>query len=207
VNIPSQDYPKAMNGPLWMWIMPVLGYLIGSFPTGVVLSRGRYGIDIREMGSGNIGTTNITRNFGWFAGFLTFAVDFFKGYLPILFLTQHFSDYPWLIAISAFATVLGHCSSVFLNFKGGKGVSTSLGCLLATCPGAAIVAAVVYLLLLIFVKISAIGSLGGFTAAVLYSLVFPSIFPYQALTWSLALLIWVCHESNIKRLYREYKKK
>src|SRR5271154_6882488 len=96
--------------PYW-WTIPA--YILGSFPTGVVLSRRKYGIDVREMGSGNIGATNVTRVFGWYAGVLVFVVDFLKGCLPV-WLARHYAiGQPWLAVTVGVAVVLGHCFSLY----------------------------------------------------------------------------------------------
>src|ERR1700684_147405 len=98
--------------PVWIYILCVLGgYLLGSFPTGVVLSRRKYGIDVREMGSGNIGATNVTRVVGWYAGILVFLVDLAKGTLSLCYLRSRFPGEPWLLTTASLALVVGHCFS------------------------------------------------------------------------------------------------
>ena len=146
-------------------LFSIAGYLIGSFPTGVVLSRKKYRIDIREMGSGNIGATNITRVFGWSAGIFTLLVDFLKSFLPLYWLHFKYPMESWLLTSVGIALVLGHCFSVFLRFKGGKGVATSLGCLIVVAPQLALIGSITYFLLLVVTKISAVGSLGGIGVA------------------------------------------
>jgi glycerol-3-phosphate acyltransferase PlsY len=97
------------------------GYLLGSFPTGVVLSRMRFGIDVREMGSGNIGATNITRNFGWLAGAFALLMDFLKAWAPLKLMQDYLPGVEWVICATGVAVVLGHCFSIFLGFRGGRG--------------------------------------------------------------------------------------
>jgi glycerol-3-phosphate acyltransferase PlsY len=77
----------------------LISYLIGSFPTGVVISRRKYGLDVREVGSGNIGATNVKRIFGWYAGLLTFGIDFFKAILALWLVRWFFPENPWLINV------------------------------------------------------------------------------------------------------------
>ena len=187
----------------FFWIL--LGYLLGSFPTGVVLSRNKYGLDVREMGSGNIGATNITRVFGWYAGALVFLVDFLKGLFPLLFLRYWYPHDEWVLTYTGIALVFGHCFSAYLKFRGGKGVATSLGCLVAVMPWAAITGGAVYLLLLAVVRISAVGSLGGILAVLIF-LVFdkPSL-PATALVLAVSALVIVRHHSNIRRLVGDVK--
>jgi acyl phosphate:glycerol-3-phosphate acyltransferase len=190
-----------MTSPLlWYGLMALAGYLVGSFPTGVVLSRRRYGFDVREMGSGNIGATNITRVFGWYAGFLVFLVDFLKGYLPLFLLKHYWAAEPWLLTVTAAALVFGHCFSCYLHFRGGKGVATSLGCLLIVAPWAALSAVAVYIILLSVTRISAVGSLGGILMALIYLAVARPNGHETALILSIATIVLFQHRTNIQRL-------
>ncbi len=182
----------------YYWIIPA--YLLGSFPTGVVLSRQKYGIDVREMGSGNIGATNVTRVFGWYAGVLVFLIDLFKALFPMLLVRRHYPDEEWLLAGVGAAIVLGHCFSIFLKFRGGKGVATSLGCVLIVEPWLGIVGAIVYAALLIRTKISAVGSLGGIAVVVLYAAIAQPPLPTTALLIGTGLIVTIRHHSNIRRL-------
>lgn len=175
-------------------------YLVGSFPTGVVLSRRKYGLDVREMGSGNIGATNITRNFGWGAGITTFLIDFFKGFWVVRAAEYFFPQWPFAVTAAALAVVIGHCFSVFLKFGGGKGVATLLGCLAAVFPMAAGGMAVVYVALLLLTRISAIGSLGGIFFVVCYTQLYPPTFAVQCLVFGGAMLVLVRHRKNLHRL-------
>lgn len=187
---------------LWkVWLVPLVAYLIGSFPTGVVLSRRRYGFDVRDMGSGNIGATNITRNFGWKAGIVTFLIDFMKGYLGLKLAEAYCFEWPWIITATGLAVVLGHCYSVFLRFRGGKGVATTLGCFAAAVPPAALGMAGAYVVFLFFTRISAIGSLVGVVLASLYVSFFPPPLPAQWLVWGLTAVVFVRHQSNLRRLF------
>jgi len=178
----------------------VLGYVIGSFPTGVVLSRKKYGIDVREMGSGNIGATNITRTFGWYAGAVTLLVDCVKGWLPVWFVSHFHPEDPRLVASVGLAVVAGHCFSVFLKGRGGKGVATSLGVLLGACPLIALVAAVTYAVALAMTRISAVGSLAGLAAAGLSLIFFKPPREILMLVGGISGLVVVRHHSNIRRL-------
>lgn len=189
------------------FLFSLLGYLIGSFPTGVVLTRRKFGIDVREMGSGNIGATNVTRVFGWYAGGLVFAIDFVKGLVPLLLLRKYFPEDAWLLTLVGTALVLGHCFSAYLKFGGGKGVATSLGCLMAVVPVAALIAAGVYVLLLVTVKISAVGSLGGIIAALIYLAIVQPPWPAVTLVLAISFVVVLRHRSNIQRLTADLKNK
>ncbi len=178
----------------------VAAYVIGGIPTGVILSRKKYGIDVREMGSGNIGATNITRTFGWYAGAVTLVLDCLKGWLPVWFVGQYHADDPRLVCSVGIAVVAGHCFSVFLRGRGGKGVATSLGALLGAAPWVALAAAVVYAVALAVTRISAIGSLAGLAAANLSLLFLKPPREILILVAGISALVVVRHQSNIRRL-------
>jgi glycerol-3-phosphate acyltransferase PlsY len=182
--------------------LSIISYLIGSFPTGVVISRRRFGIDVRDMGSGNIGATNITRNFGWRAGLFTFLVDFFKGYLVIEIALLAFARLPWVETVAGASVVLGHCYSAFLRLRGGKGVATSMGCLLAAVPVAGAVFGVTYLVMIVITRISAVGSLVGMGAACVYMLIVPPAEPIQWMVYFSTAIVLVRHGSNFRRLWK-----
>jgi acyl phosphate:glycerol-3-phosphate acyltransferase len=177
-------------------------YFIGSFPTGVVLSRLRFGIDVRELGSGNIGATNITRNFGWSAGIVTCLADGLKGVAVVYAGKYLLALGPGELVVGALGVVLGHCFSVFLRFRGGKGVATTLGCWLLLAPVEALVLAATYAVVTGATRISAIGSLAGVTLGSLVALFFSSD-PYQQyVVYLLSFTVIGCHQANIARMLR-----
>ena len=112
-----------------IFILCLLAYLCGSIPFGMLLAKTQ-NIDIREHGSGNIGATNVTRIMGKKAGFITLIGDVLKGW-AIVFLASQWFEKPIFIALAGFMVFFGHLYSIFLRFKGGKGVATYLGILLA----------------------------------------------------------------------------
>ena len=122
-----------MKDVIFLIGIPVAAYLIGSIPFGFLIGKW-HGIDIRTVGSGNIGATNVTRSVGKRAGKLCFLLDFLKGMLPVL-LVQHFAPVPPELALAAaLGVILGHIFPVYLDFKGGKGISTAAGVGLALAP-------------------------------------------------------------------------
>ena len=130
----------------------IIAFLAGSIPFGWIIAK-LWGVeDLRKVGSSNVGATNVTRTAGKLAGALTFALDFAKGLLPMLY----FSDAPIYVGLAA---VAGHCYSPFLSFRGGKGVSTTLGVLLAYNPWLGGAAIGVYVIGLSLTRVSALGSL------------------------------------------------
>ena len=120
------------------WIVAFVAYLIGAVPFGLLIARRVRGIDLREFGSGNIGTSNAVRAMGRRWGFLVFLLDFLKGLLPVaacaILLRGHLENLLLLQVITGTAAVLGHCYPVYLGFRGGKGVATGCGAIVAIDP-------------------------------------------------------------------------
>lgn len=110
----------------------LLGYVLGSVPTGYLVGRA-LGVDVRKVGSGNIGTANVLRAAGKGAAALTLAGDMLKGLIPVV-VARLSTGNEWLIAAAAFAAVIGHCWPVFLRFKGGKAVATGAGTTIGLAP-------------------------------------------------------------------------
>ncbi len=110
----------------------LLGYVLGSVPTGYLVGRA-FGVDVRDVGSGNIGTANVLRAAGKWAGLLTLAGDMLKGLVPVV-VARLSTENEWLIAAVAFAAVIGHCWPVFLSLKGGKAVATGAGTTIGLAP-------------------------------------------------------------------------
>jgi acyl phosphate:glycerol-3-phosphate acyltransferase len=179
-------------------ILVALAYLCGSVPVGFLLAS-LAGIDIRRRGSGNIGATNVARVVGWREGVLTLLGDVLKGFLPVL-LSRYFGFEPWAIFWVGLASFLGHLYPVFLKFKGGKGVATALGILLAVAPAAMVILASIFVLVAIISRAVSLASLiaAVLTPLVLWLLRYP--LPFVGLSFVLALLIVVRHRENIQRL-------
>lgn len=181
-------------------IIFVIGaYLVGSIPTGLLLAKGLGGVDIRETGSGNIGATNVYRTLGRKVGLLTLVGDCLKGLVPVLIAGLIGMNALWvsLIGLSAF---LGHVYTVFLGFKGGKGVATALGVFLAVSPLSVLSALVVFSLVLYKWRYVSLASITA--AAAMPSLLAlidgrPEIVGMSLL---IAAMVIVKHMENIKRL-------
>lgn len=176
------------------------GYLLGSIPFGYLIGRS-YGFDIRTKGSGNIGAANILRVIGKGPAAVTLLLDAAKGLLPIILARQACLLPPgWIIAIGL-AAIIGHTFSIFLKFKGGKGVATSLGVLIGLSPLTALFVLLVWLAVFAASRIVSFASL---TAA----LSLPPLLWYQAnhqpafLAFGvlMAVLVFLAHRKNIKRL-------
>jgi glycerol-3-phosphate acyltransferase PlsY len=173
-------------------------YLLGSIPTGLLLGKA-YGIDVRKEGSGNIGATNLYRTVGRKVGVMTLAGDCLKGLLPVLAVTYSSlpSEYAAWVGLAAFC---GHVFSVFLMFKGGKGVATALGVFLALSPLAVAFALGVFIVLMLIWRYV---SLGSITAAAVMPLAVWLLGGGRVLilvTMLIAAVVIIRHIENIKRL-------
>ena len=183
-----------------MLFLTVLAYALGSVPFGVVIGKGFCGIDPRTAGSGNVGATNVARLCGKKWGALTLACDVLKGFLPVLASRWFFAERaPYLFLFVGLAVVLGHMYSMFLHFKGGKGVATTVGVFLAAAPFQLVIAGLACLLV---IWRSGYVSAGSLTMVA----VLPLLFLFKG-AWSLVLLSLVigglvvyAHRENIVRL-------
>lgn len=187
----------------------IFAYLFGSIPTGYILAKFK-GINIREVGSGNIGATNVTRALGKGAGALTLLGDALKGIIPVLivrkFMSTNLQHPELLLSITGISAVLGHVYSVFLRFKGGKGVATALGVLLALTPPIAGITILIWLLVFALSRISSLSALTSFALMPISGFFFYHTKTYFYLTILLPLLIFYTHRENILRLLRGEEK-
>ena len=185
--------------------LAAVAYLIGGIPIGVLVSQSR-GVDIRQYGSGNIGASNVLRSLGVKAGLAVWLADVVKGFLPVLWSRLVFASMATIgqvdlwVGLVALATVVGHCFSPYLKLVGGRGVSTSLGALLAIDWR---VGGLVLAVWIVAVAVSRYISLGSILAAVsaplLFTLYADSPY-YLALGIILAILVIERHRPNIGRL-------
>jgi glycerol-3-phosphate acyltransferase PlsY len=177
-------------------IAAVFGYLLGSIPFGLVLTRIAGMGDIRRIGSGNIGATNVLRTGNKTLAALTLALDLAKGVAAVLIGAHWGGDAAFA---AGGAVILGHMFPVWLGFRGGKAVATALGVLLAIAWPVAIAAAALWLATAIFFRYSSLAALVGAVAAVLLAAVI--VDPARALLIAaIALLVVLRHHENIRRL-------
>lgn len=177
----------------------LISYALGSIPFGYILSHFVGNRDIRAHGSGNIGATNVYRTGGKLLAFLTLLGDALKGVLPFYFFPT--TDPRLLLA----TVVIGHVFPVWLKFKGGKGVATALGALLAGFPLVGSSVSVLWLLITITTKVSSLAALIAFATAPLWGLLFhsPTLALYMVGLW--AFLLWT-HRTNLRRLWQGEEK-
>ena len=199
---------------------PPAGYLVGSIPFGVLIGRAR-GVDVRRSGSGNIGATNVARLLGPKWGVLVFALDLLKGLLPML--AAHWllrsaagaeqkelcANLAWLAA--GICTILGHNFSLFLGFRGGKGVSTSLGVALGAFPHLTYPALIAVGIWGLMIAAFRIVSLASVVAGVLFPCIWVVLslargdtwrhsWPFGVCAFSVGLLLVLRHRGNLNRI-------
>ena len=194
-------------------VVPVLlaigmAYLIGSFPTGYLLTRYLTGLDVRKIGSGRTGGTNVYRAAGRNAALLTSFGDVVKGLLPVLLARFIWNDNPDVaaltMALAAIFAVIGHNHSIFLGFQGGAGSMTAVGVLLALDLPYALLCAPIPFTFTYITKTTSIGSLSGSAVVLLLgvTLIWQEYLPWQYLLFILPffLISWNSHRPNIARL-------
>ncbi|MDC0714037.1 glycerol-3-phosphate 1-O-acyltransferase PlsY [Stigmatella sp. ncwal1] len=185
----------------------LLGYLAGSIPFGVLVTRWARGVDVRAEGSGNIGATNVARVAGKKAGALVLGLDALKGALPVLLTLQLMPGEPRAHVSVGLAAFLGHCFPVWLKLRGGKGVATALGVLLVLVPWAALAGAAVYGVVVKVARMSSLGSLSAGVAAVVTAAFTAAAPEYAFLSGLLfAFMLWT-HRENIGRLLRRTERR
>ena len=202
--------------PLWSYILIALAaYLIGSIPTGFLIAKAK-GIDIRAVGSGNIGATNAMRALGKPAGIAVLLLDVLKGYAachflpPLIFtwlaphfygLFNQFHNEQVELLVAGICAVLGHNFTCWLKFKGGKGIATTAGVYLALAPGALGIALAVFVVAVLVTRYASVGSISGAVALIAAVWILP---PHSVLlgivTTALGALAIYRHKANIRRL-------
>lgn len=195
---------------MWVPILIVVlaAYLLGSIPSSVWIGKIFYGIDVREHGSGNAGTTNTIRILGYKAGIPVFIIDALKGWFAVFLTKIVFGYFPtiempeYMSFVAAVAVVLGHIFPIFAGFRGGKGVATLLGVGFGLIPIPALIALGIFMVVLFSFGYV---SLASITAAVTlpfvtYFFVMPDNILLLLLTIAVAIFLPITHRQNIKRL-------
>jgi glycerol-3-phosphate acyltransferase PlsY len=181
-----------------LWLVP-LGYVSGSIPFGLLIGKASKGVDVRGIGSGNIGATNVLRAAGKGAAALTLALDMLKGWAPVA-LGRFVGASDTLVAGVALAAFLGHLYPVFLRFRGGKGVATFLGVLLALLPKVAFLVAGVWLLIAAVFRYSSLAAVVAAAASPPLVWLLDGRRGFVALAVVLSGFILIRHGENMRRL-------
>lgn len=184
----------------------VATYLVGAIPNAYIIVKMLTGEDIRNHGSGNVGATNAGRVAGKKAGIAVLALDFLKGFLPVLgalYLFPLASDPNQLIPVlTAVAAVVGHSKSIYLGFTGGKSVITSMGCLVAMAPVPALIVGAIAVLIIKLTRIVSVGSMIGALLMPLVIWIMGGPISYVVATGLIGLYVIYLHRSNIVRLIK-----
>ncbi len=179
-------------------------FIIGSIPNGYLLGMLFRKIDVREHGSGNVGATNVFRVLGWKLGLSALVLDILKGLIVVTATRSYFPENTYLILGCGILAILGHIFSIFLKFKGGKGVATSAGVFIALTPWASAIALVGFILTLLLTKYVSAGSIIASIALVTAQLIIylnrAVAVEYLIISIVVAAFIIIKHVSNIKRI-------
>ena len=186
-------------------VIAIAAYFLGSIPFGLLLTKTFGRGDVRRVGSGNIGATNVARAAGWLAGVLTLVLDAAKGAGAVFLAEKLSNDSATWMMIAAFAALAGQCFPVWLKFKGGKGVATATGIFLVLSPLACLGALLLFLLVVIFWRYVSLGSVSAAAAMplLIYLLWAPHHAPPMSVTFgtvAAALLIVYKHRGNLQRV-------
>ncbi len=175
------------------------GYLLGSIPFGLLIARASGQGDIRKIGSGNIGATNVLRTGRKDIAFLTLILDAAKAGIAAL-IFNHFFGYPIGLYAGA-AALIGHCFPIWLGFKGGKGVATFYGCLFATAWPIGLIAGVIWLLCAALTRISSLSALAAAGLTPIIAFIMGNI-PVAMMAAIMAIIIYIRHTENINRILK-----
>ena len=189
--------PEIVSQPQVLAVVALLAYLLGAIPFGMVITRALGLGDLRQIGSGNIGATNVLRTGNKAAAAATLLLDGGKGALAVL--VARAAVGPDAAQVAGLAAFLGHLFPVWLGFRGGKGVATFLGTLLALAFPAGLAACATWLAVAVLARISSLSALVAAVAAPLWLVLFGRA-DAVALALALAALVWLRHAANIRRL-------
>lgn len=194
----------------WSGLLLLIAYLLGSIPTGYLAGRLLKGIDIREQGSGSTGATNVLRTLGKGPATLVLLIDALKGVAAIALINGYYAFvetpaipaiwHPWLVAAAAFAALLGHSKSIWINFTGGKSVATGLGVLLAMSWPVGLGTLGVFAVVLALSRIVSLGSISGAIAVPVLMIIMEQPLPYQLFAGAAGIYVIWRHRSNIQRV-------
>ncbi len=178
----------------------LMTYLVAGIPFGYIFVKIFKGIDVRTVGSGNIGATNVYRAGGAGVAALTGIFDILKGFLPTFYAIKLYgTDFG---AITAVVAIIGHSFTVYMKFKGGKGVATTVGAFLGISPVGVLIGIATWLIVLFITRIVAVASLTAVTVGGIYIFATTSSVLLKVIIVLAVAIIFIRHKSNIKRLIR-----
>jgi acyl phosphate:glycerol-3-phosphate acyltransferase len=183
-------------------LLVVIAYLMGSIPFAIVVGKWFWHVDVREQGSGNVGTTNVFRVLGPVAGTLVLIGDMTKGFIPVAIARFALDLPPWLTLIVALAALFGHMYSIFLRGHGGKGVATGAGIVLALMPLVFVLALSVFLIVMVTTRIVALGSICAAFTFALCALVTDQPLSFRILALLATGVVVYAHRDNVRRIVR-----
>ena len=177
----------------------IVAYILGSIPNALWIGKVFKGIDVREHGSKNTGSTNAARVLGAKLGILTLILDISKGAIPTLIATM-LLDSSISVILVGICAILGHSFSIFMKFKGGKAVATTVGVFIVLVPGAILLVAVIFFLVFGITRYVSLSSMIGAISLPIWIIIFYKNIPLTIFGIIIAILIIVRHKSNIQRL-------
>lgn len=185
-------------------ILIIIAYLLGSVPFALVIGKGLYGVDVREKGSGNTGTTNVFRVLGAGAGALVFIGDAAKGLVPVLLARSlaPADDAALVAVLAAIAAIAGHNWSIFLKGKGGKGVATGGGAIIGLMPWLFLILFAIFWVVLLLTRYVSISSLAAALSFSVLTITTGQPRPYIVFAFLGTAVVFFAHRSNLGRLAR-----
>lgn len=179
-------------------VLLVLAYLAGSIPWGLIVGKVFYGVDVRRLGSGNVGTTNVFRVLGKKAGIAVLVADMLKGFIPAALAVALFD--PWWAIFIAAAPEVGHMYSIFLKGSGGKGVATGAGIVLALVPVIFLIVLLAWIAVFLTTRYVSLASLVAAVLVPVLTFLLPTPTPYRIAAVLVMLIVFWAHRGNIRRL-------
>lgn len=198
---------------IFLLLSLISSYLLGSIPTGYLFGKALKGIDIRKHGSGNVGATNVFRTVGKIPGIAVLFLDALKGFAAVALAAGFFYqkgsnlNIEWFCIASALAAVAGHIWTIFLNFKGGKGVATGLGTLIALMHQVAFSCLGVWAIVFTITRVVSISSIVASVSLPFFAWIFHRPIELKILSVTLCILSIYKHIPNIKRLFKGEEKR
>lgn len=188
-----------------IFVVAIISYILGSIPNAYLIGKYFFNMDIRNLGSGNVGSTNALRNFGRKAGIATLICDALKGFIAVLIADKLNVEHA--VAVSLVFVVLGHMYSVFLNFKSGKGVATSFGALLYIDIKFVLILVGIFILVVLFSRMVSLGSILAAISAIFIGYFYFGISDIFYAVLIICALIVYKHRANINRIINHEESK